>query len=66
MDIATAVDHVPLPVQHVASWTSVGGALSAFFGIVQGPLAAGASALSIVWLGLQIYAWFERRFKRKE
>jgi hypothetical protein len=36
-----------------------------FFGVIQGPLAVLASFLSICWLGIQIFAWFERRKKGK-
>jgi hypothetical protein len=58
------VQQVPSPVQAGLNWGSIGGAVSSFFGFIQGPLAAVASLLSIVWLSLQIYSWVEKRRKR--
>lgn len=57
--------NIPQSVQTVGNWGSVGAAVSSFVGIIQGPLAVVASLLSIVWLSLQIYSWYDRRKKRK-
>jgi hypothetical protein len=59
------VQHLAPPVQAAGNWGSVGAAVMSFFGVIQGPLAVLASFLSICWLGLQIFAWFEKRRKGK-
>jgi hypothetical protein len=53
------------PVQAAGNFSAVGAAMASFFGMIQGPLAVLASFLSICWLSLQIYSWFERRNKGK-
>lgn len=63
--LADAVEHIPQTVQSGGNWTAVGAALASFFGAIQGPLAVVASVLSIVWLSLQIYTWFDKRRRRK-
>jgi hypothetical protein len=63
MKLETIQEHIPQSIQTGANWGSVGAALASFFGAIQGPLAAIASMLSILWLGLQIYSYFKKRKK---
>lgn len=62
--VAQAIEHVPQSIQLPANWTAVSAAIASFVGWIQGPLAVVASILSIIWLGLQIYGWFDKRRKR--
>jgi hypothetical protein len=57
--------HIPQSVQTGANWGSVGAALSAFFGAIQGPAAVVASVLSAVWLGCQLWLFFKNKPWRK-
>ncbi len=59
--VEAAVQHIPVPVQVGLNYGSVGAALSAFFGAIQGPLAVIASVLSIIWLGMQIWLFLKNK-----
>ena len=61
MKLEQIQQHIPQSVQVPANWAAVGAAISSFVGWIQGPLAVIASLLSICWLSLQIYGWFQKR-----
>jgi hypothetical protein len=64
MRLLEAVQHFPVPAQTGLNWGAVSASVASFVGIIQGPLAVIASLLSIAWLSLQIYSWFDRRSKK--
>lgn len=61
--IADITQQMPWPAQAGLNYGAVSASIASFVGLIQGPLAVIASTLSIIWLGLQIYAWFCRRKK---
>ena len=64
VSISQLTSQLSTSTQSGLNWSSVGAALLSFFDVIHGPLAAGASALSMIWLGLQIYSWVEKRRKK--
>lgn len=64
MRVLEPIQQMAPQVQAAGNWGAVGAALMSFFGVIQGPLAVIASLLSICWLGLQIFAWFEKRRRK--
>ena len=55
------IDAIPQQVQTGMTGGAVAGAWASAAGLMQDWLGVAAAFLSIVWLGLQIYSWFERR-----
>jgi len=55
------MDQVPQQTQGILNSTAVVGAWASFAGVLKDWLGVGAAALSIVWLGCQIYSWYEKR-----
>jgi hypothetical protein len=54
---------IPQPLQTGLNWTSIGATVAT----IAGWLPNIAALLSIIWLSLQIFSWFEkRRSKKKE
>lgn len=54
---------IPQPLQTGLNWGSIGATIAT----IAGWLPNVAALLSIIWLSLQIYSWFEkRRSNRKE
>ena len=55
------MDAIPQQAQAGMMGGAVFGAWASAAGFLQDWLGVGAALLSIVWLGLQIFGWFERR-----
>ncbi|MCI0564105.1 MAG: hypothetical protein MN733_36985 [Nitrososphaera sp.] len=63
MKFLTLIDSLPTQAKAVATGASVTGAWATFLGLVQDAFGAGAAVLSFIWLGLQIYTFWEKRRK---
>jgi hypothetical protein len=48
-------------IKHGLDATAAGAAFASFVGWLPGVLSIVASALSIIWLGIQIYEWRQKR-----
>ena len=55
------MDAIPQQAQAGMTGGAVFGAWASAAGFLQDWLGVGAAFLSIVWLGCQIYSWFEKR-----
>jgi hypothetical protein len=53
-------------IKHGLDATAAGAAFASFVGWLPGVLSVVASALSICWLGIQIYEWWDRKKKERE
>jgi len=58
------LDNLPQGVQATMTGGAVTGGWAVATGLLQDWLGVVAAALSIVWLGCQIYSWFEKRKSR--
>lgn len=63
MKLNPLMDQIPQGVQGVMNGGAVIGAWASFVGLIQDTAGAVAAVLSVVWLGLQIYSWWEKRRK---
>ena len=63
MKIGQVTDIIPQQVQQTLNGMSVVGAWATFAGLIQDWAGAVAAILSVVWLGLQIWSWIEKRRK---
>ena len=55
------MDAIPQQVQTGMTGSAVVGAWASAAGLLQDWLGVVAAFLSIVWLGCQLYSWFEKR-----
>lgn len=63
MKLGGMLDQIPQQAQAGLTGGAVAGAWLSLVDVIQGYAALAASILSIIWLGLQIWSWWEKRRK---